>query len=188
MENKDSYNIPKEIVCGAYCGYYSCLASENKFDIIDRTIKSGLDYLQKANIELYPRHIIYRLIGNGAYWKEDYVHAIPYYEEYLSPNYAREQGNNYGEITNMLAVSYIKTNQAVKAQLLLEKYINENKNQLNENLEHASNVYHNMGRAYMLDDNKKQAIKYLNMSKEIQLKLFGTVNERTNQYIIECEQ
>lgn len=188
IENKDSYNIPKEIVCGAYCGYYSCLASENKFDIIDRTIKSGLDYLQKANIELYPRHIIYRLIGNGAYWKEDYVHAIPYYEEYLSPNYAREQGNNYGEITNMLAVSYIKTNQAVKAQLLLEKYINENKNQLNENLEHASNVYHNMGRAYMLDDNKKQAIKYLNMSKEIQLKLFGTVNERTNQYIIECEQ
>ena len=188
IETKDTYNIPKEIVCGAYCGYYSCLASENKFDVIDRTIKSGLDYLQNANVELYPRHIIYRLIGNGAYWKENYVHAIPYYEEYLSPNYAREQGNNYGEITNMLAVSYIKINQAAKAKVLLEGYLDNYSDHLNDSPEHASNVYHNLGRAYMLTNNKKKAIKYLKMSKELQLKLFEKVNEKTNQYIIECEQ
>ena len=188
IDNKDTYKIPPEIVCGAYCGYYSCLASENKFDVIDKTIKYGLYYLQYANVELYPPQAIYRFIGNGAYWKEDYVNAIPYYGEYLSPKYTHEQGRNFDEITNMLAVSYIRTNKPAKAQSLLEKYLNDCSDHLSDNPEHASNVYHNLGRAYMLTNNKKHAIKYLKMSKELQLKLFEKVNEKTNQYLIECEQ
>lgn len=184
IENKDNYIIPKEIVCGAYCGYYSCLASENKFDVIDRTIKSGLDYLQKANVELYPRHIIYRLIGNGAYWNEDYIHAIPYYEKYLSPDYVREEGESYDEITNMLAVSYILTNNVDKAQDLLLRYLNSSERTKNNHI--LANIYHNIGRTFMLQGNYSDARKYLQISKDLQISLYGDASDKTQQYLNEC--
>jgi len=49
-----------------------------------------------------------------------------------------------------------------------------------------ANVYHNLGRAYMLNGKTKEALAYLNKSKDLQLKLYGDVTERTQQYIKEC--
>ena len=46
---------------------------------------------------------------------------------------------------------------------------------------------HNMGRAYMLRKQYKQAKTYLEQAKTLQIQLSGSVFERTEQYLSELE-
>lgn len=48
----------------------------------------------------------------------------------------------------------------------------------------ATNL-HNLGRAYMLKGENKNAITYLEEAKSLQLDIEGTVNNKTNQYLNE---
>lgn len=182
--NNSIYN---ENVCGAYCNLALYYAVNEDFLHADSIINKGIPYLSKANNEFYPPHSIYRFVGNGAYWKKNYTMAIKYYEEYLKPQYSREQGTNYEEIVNQLSVAYILSDNPVKAKSLLSSFLKTDETRLKtDNIAVLSNIYHNLGRASMLSGSKSEALKLLNMSKELQLDIYGEVSERTLQYIKEC--
>ena len=84
----------------------------------------------------------------------------------------------------MLAVSYILTDNADKAQYLLLNYLKSNRTHLNDDI--AANIYHNLGRTYMLKGNANEALKYLMKSKDLQMSIYGKVSDKTQQYITEC--
>jgi len=52
------------------------------------------------------------------------------------------------------------------------------------NIVYAINI-HNLGRAYMLKGDTKNAIKYLEEAKALQLAIDGTIDKKTNQYLNE---
>lgn len=56
-----------------------------------------------------------------------------------------------------------------------------------DNISLLANIYHNLGRAYMMQGDKKEALTFLNRSSEIQQQVFGKTTERTLQYINECK-
>ena len=47
-------------------------------------------------------------------------------------------------------------------------------------------MYHNLGRAYMLQQDYANALLYLNKSKDLQIKLNGKAMQRTLDYIKDC--
>ena len=182
----DSIAEYDENICGSYCNLALCYSMKGLYLNVDETIKQALPYLEKANNDIYRPHTIYRLVGNGAYWNQDYQNAIKYYEKYLAPTNKRETGTNYEEIVNQLSVSYILSGQPAKAETLLCDFIkNDEPKLIKEDSPILANVYHNLGRAYMLNGAKSNALKYLNKSKERQIKLYGEASERTLQYITE---
>lgn len=48
-------------------------------------------------------------------------------------------------------------------------------------------IYHNLGRAYMLQSDYDEALKWLYKSRDIQKSINGSVTEKTANYIKECE-
>ena len=178
---------PNENTCGAYCNLTLCYSMKGLYDLVDGTIAKAMPYIMKANNMNFEPYSIYRFAGNGAYWNQDYLHAIKYYESYIDPSHKREHGSSYEEIVNMLGVSYILSGQPAKAQSLLNSFLKTDGSRLKkEDSPVLANVYHNLGRAYMLNGKTKEALAYLNKSKDLQLKLYGDVTERTQQYIKEC--
>lgn len=183
----DSIDAPNENICGAYCNLALCYSQKGNYKAVDNVISKGLPYLSQASIQGYPSNMIYRFAGNGAYWKQDYPNAIKYYECYFSSN-ERESGTNYEEITNQLSVSYIFSGHPEKAKDLLERLLSYDEDRLKrENTQSLATVYHNLGRAYMLLNNKSSALKFLTESKNLQNKIYGEVAERTLLYIQECQ-
>jgi len=183
----DSIDAPNENICGAYCNLALCYSQKGNYKAVDNVISKGLLYLSQASIQGYPSDMIYRFAGNGAYWKQDYPNAIKYYERYFSSN-ERESGTNYEEITNQLSVSYIFSGHPEKAKDLLERLLSSDEDRLKrENAQTLATVYHNLGRAYMLLNNKSSALKFLTESKNLQNTIYGKVAERTLLYIQECQ-
>ena len=183
----DSIDAPNENICGAYCNLALCYSQKGNYKAVDNVISKGLLYLSQASIQGYPSDMIYRFAGNGAYWKQDYPNAIKYYERYFSSN-ERESGTNYEEITNQLSVSYIFSGHPEKAKDLLERLLSSDEDRLKrENAQTLATVYHNLGRAYMLLNDKSSALKFLTESKNLQNTIYGKVAERTLLYIQECQ-
>ena len=183
----DSIDAPNENICGAYCNLALCYSQKGNYKAVDNVISKGRPYLSKANIQGYPSNMIYRFAGNGAYWKQDYPNAIKYYVRYFTSN-ERESGTNYEEITNQLSVSYIFSGHPEKAKDLLERLLSTDEDRLKrENAQTLATVYHNLGRAYMLLNNKSSALKFLTESKNLQNTIYGEVAERTLLYIQECQ-
>lgn len=183
----DSIDALNKIICGAYCNLALCYSQKGNYKAVDNVISKGLPYLSKANIQGYPSNMIYRFAGNGAYWKQDYPNAIKYYERYFSSN-DREQDTNIEEITNELSVSYILSDHPEKAKTLLERLLSTDEERLKrEKAQTLAIVYHNLGRAYMLLNDKSSALKYLIESKDLQSAIYGEVAERTLLYMQECQ-
>ena len=183
----NSLDTPDESICGAYCNLASCYSQKKNYEAVDIVISKGLLYLSQTGIEDYPAHMLYRFAGNGAYWIQDYPNAIKYYELYFSSP-KRESGTNYEEITNQLSVSYIFSGHPEKAKKQLERLLKTDEERLkNENVQTLATVYHNLGRAYMLLDDKTSALVYLKKSKDVQTSLYDEVAERTLLYIQECQ-
>lgn len=183
----DSIDALNKIICGAYCNLALCYSQKGNYKAVDNVISKGLPYLSKANIQGYPSNMIYRFAGNGAYWKQDYPNAIKYYERYFTSN-ERESGTNYEEITNQLSVSHIFSGHPEKAKDLLERLLSTDEERLKrEKAQTLATVYHNLGRAYMLLNDKSSALKYLIESKDLQSAIYGEVAERTLLYMQECQ-
>ena len=183
----DIIDAPNENICGAYCNLALCYSQKGNYKAVDNVISKGLPYLSKANIQGYPSNMIYRFAGNGAYWKQDYPNAIKYYERYFSSNEI-EQDANIEEITNQLSVSYIFSDHPEKAKDLLERLLSTDEERLKrEKAQTLAIVYHNLGRAYMLLNDKSSALKYLIESKDLQSAIYGEVAERTLLYMQECQ-
>ncbi len=184
---RNHFLIPQEEICGAYCNLALCHSVLGDFASVRQIESEAIIYLTEANIQDYATQMFYRFVGNGAYWTENYEQAIVYYEKYLNPQYVKEKGTSYEEITNQLSVSYIKSNYPSKAKdLLLSLLCKEETVLEKDNKELLATIYHNLGRAYMLLQDKKNALSYLNKSRDLQILLYENVAERTEQYIQEC--
>lgn len=188
IESADQMNFINKSVCGAYCNLALCFSYLDKLPELEAFVPTAISFLEKAKDKQYPVHSLYRFIGNGAYWRQYYAQAIKYYELYLLPGNAREEGKSYDEITNQLSVSYILSGNIKNAKTLLIVYLkNEEKRLKVEDQQTLANVYHNLGRAYMLEGSKTDALLYLKKSGELQVILYGEISERTQLYINECK-
>ena len=78
-----------------------------------------------------------------------------------------------------------KTEDAVQALLQAQDIAISN---FGENSYQLETIYHNLGRAYMMLSNYKQALNWLGKSRDLQLKNNGSVMERTEKYIKECNE
>ena len=97
-------------------------------------------------------------------------------------------GTNYEEIANQLAVSYLFSNKPQEAQALLKKIVLSESEKLDkENRGLLAMIYHNLGRSEMLMNNIESAKKSLEKSKELQIKVFGQVTEKTQNYLDEIK-
>ena len=175
-------------VCGSYCNIVLCYSINGQYNIVDNLISNCMGYFQSVNDGEFPICSLYRFAGNGAYWKQDYVNAIKYYELYFANVDNREMGTNYEEIANQLAVSYLFSNKPQEAQALLKKIVLSESEKLDkENRGLLAMIYHNLGRSEMLMNNIESAKKSLEKSKELQIKVFGQVTEKTQNYLDEIK-
>lgn len=83
---------------------------------------------------------------------------------------------------------YLKCGKPTKAISPLNEGIRIAKKSLTNKDQWLSILYHNLGRAYMLNSNFSEAVAYFNMSKNLQLKISGKITQRTQDYINECLQ
>ena len=156
--------------------------------IADNVISNCIGYFQSVNDSEFLICSLYRFAGNGAYWKQDYKKAIYYYELYFENVEKKEIGTNYEEIANQLAVSYLSSDKPQNAQMLLKKIVLSESEKLDkENRGLLAMIYHNLGRSEMLMNNIKSAKKALEKSKELQIKVFGQVTEKTRKYLDEIK-
>lgn len=81
----------------------------------------------------------------------------------------------------------IKTNNSSKAIDVLEDGIKLCLKDIGNEFALLTTMYHNLGRAYMLEQDYARALLYLNKSKDLQIKLNGYAMQRTLDYIKECE-
>ena len=81
----------------------------------------------------------------------------------------------------------IKTNENSRATDVLKNGIKLCVESLGEDYALLTTMYHNLGRAYMLQQDYANALLYLNKSKDLQIKLNGKAMQRTLDYIKECE-
>ena len=81
----------------------------------------------------------------------------------------------------------IKTNENTRAADVLKKGIELCIESIGEDYGLLTTMYHNLGRAYMLQHDYANALLYLNKSKDLQMKLNDKVMQRTLDYISECE-
>jgi len=190
MYNTEIRNLiesPNRNICSSYCFLAMYLSVLKEYDKVQEVLTDGLDYLKEANLTDYPPHMLYRFAGNGSYSTNDYKTAISYYEKYIDSNNPKEGATNYEEIVNMLSVAYILSGYSEKAQKLLKSFLKDNEDaMIVNNPTILANIYHNLGRSMMLVRSYKDALIYLNKSKDLQMKLYGEVTSRTSDYINEC--
>lgn len=86
----------------------------------------------------------------------------------------------------MEILSYVDNNLLDEA-ILIGSNILANMEVDEGNLPVMGNILHNLGRAYLLKNNYENAKECLIKSKEFQIKVEGKANERTLNYIQECE-
>lgn len=82
---------------------------------------------------------------------------------------------------------YIGDKKYAESIDVLKKGVSFVKEKLGESNQWLAMMYHNLGRAYMLQQDNANALFYLNKSKEIQILLNGKAMQRTIDYINECE-
>ena len=186
-EIRNLIESPNRDICSSYCFLTMYLSASKEYDKVQKVLTDGFDYLKEANLTDYPPHMLYRFAGNGSYSTNDYTTAISYYEKYVDSNNPKEGATNYEEIVNMLSVAYILSGYSEKAQKLLKSFLIDNEDaMIVNNPTILANIYHNLGRSLMLIRNYKDALIYLNKSKDLQMKLYGEVTSRTIDYINEC--
>ena len=186
-EIRNLIESPNRDICSSYCFLTMFLLASKEYDKVQDVLTNGFDYLKEANFTDYPPHMLYRFAGNGSYDINDYSTAISYYEKYIDSNNPKEGATNYEEIVNMLSVAYILSDYPDKAQKLLKSFLKDNEDAMIEtNPTILANIYHNLGRSMMLVRSYKDALIYLNKSKDLQMKLYGEVASRTSDYINEC--
>lgn len=184
---KDCMPPCQEDIQGAYGHLLQYLAFDGKREKVDSILPDALAYIENCPNKLEEIALIYRLIGNGAYWNQHYDIAIPFYEKYLATGF-RENGTSYLEIPNMLAVAYILSGSHTKAVPLLTNHIKKYKQDIDADLNLKCLILHNLGRAYMLDGDKKKALNYLLESNEIFKSVTGQDNPKTTEYISACQE
>ena len=81
----------------------------------------------------------------------------------------------------------LKTNDSSKAIDVLEDGIKLCLKNIGNEFALLTTMYHNLGRAYMLEQDYARALLYLNKSKDLQIKLNGYAMQRTLDNIKECE-
>ena len=121
--------------------------------------------------------------------EKDYVLEYQFLKERKQKSFDKYGGNTpfYAWICNRLSIYEMNKEMFEEARgnnMIAEKlyYQLEGKNSYN----YAAAI-HNKGRMLMLEGKYKQALKYLNESKQIQFEVNGNVSEMTELYIQELE-
>ena len=186
FDKSDSWGGYNEDIAYSSVLYLQLVAMEGAQEELDESFPRAAAYISKSGKEA-AMSILYRAVGNGAYWGGHCEMAIPYYEKYLALPY-REEGLSYLEITNMLSVCYLLTGNHERAGELLRSLLKTYEKELSENLEIKSQVLHNYGKALMLGGNNTEARKYLTEANNLFRQLTGRDNPKTMEYIRKLEE
>lgn len=182
---RDDIGECSEEFLGSLFKYLQLLAYFGDEDKLNALLPEAVLTVEKCKNQYCTMALLYRLIGNGAYWSERYELAIPYYEKYIESG-GDNSGNSMIEIPNMLAVSYILTNRPKNALPVLTELLHNH--DLENHIDLKATILHNLGRTLMLLGQKSKARKYLTESNNLSKQLYGEDNPRTIQYIKECDK
>lgn len=172
---------------GSLYRYLQLLAYYGQESELNELLPEAIETVQNCKNQYCTLALLYRLIGNGAYWSQRYKLAIPFYEKYIAEG-GDNAGNSMIEIPNMLAVSYILTNEPDPESALAILSNLEKNDELDNLPDLKATVLHNLGRTLMLLNRKSEAIKYLTESNSLFKSIHGQDNSRTIQYIKECAE
>ena len=174
-----------ENVLSGTARYLQIIAKEGDFSDVDTIFPEALSYAAKSSNET-DICLLYRFVGNGYYWANNYIQAIPYYEKYNAMG-RKEDGLSFLEIPNMLAVCYILTDQQDNAKDILFGLMERYKDEIEDNPSMKSLIYHNYGRALMLSGQYKDATVYLSIANQTYKEITGEDNPKTLIYLEECK-
>lgn len=134
--------------------------------------------------DIYVRHLTIWAIDcyNANYLDE----ARMLFEE-IKSYYPNMSDNTKVAYNSQYGYFLIKTNESGKAVDILKEGIKLCKDTFGENYALLTTMYHNLGRAYMLQQDYANALLFFNTSKTLQIKLNGNAMQRTLDYIKECE-
>ena len=144
--------------------------------------------LEQADLEMYNIYgnTVSEIVGfyennlseAESIWRESITH--------IESKYNR-QNATYATLINGLGVVMLKTDRTNEALNWFRK-VQKIYEQLNKTADNDyATILHNMGRAYMLRKQYKQAKTYLEQAQTLQIQLSGSVFERTEQYLSELE-
>jgi hypothetical protein len=144
--------------------------------------------LEEADLEMYNIYgnTVSKIVGfyennlseAESLWRESITH--------IESKYNR-QNATYATLINGLGVVILKTDRANEALNWFSK-VQKIYEQLNKTADNDyATILHNMGRAYMLRKQYKQAKTYLEQAKNLQIQLSDRVFERTEQYLSELK-
>ncbi len=132
----------------------------------------------------YARHLIQWAVychKNGDKEKyEELFSEINKLMPYLSKETKAAYYSNKGYI-------YIGEKDYTESIKILREGISMVVDELGKSNKWLETMYHNLGRAYMLNQDYKNALLYLNKSKDLQIQLNGHAMQRTLDYLKECE-
>lgn len=195
---EDALSLYEEIICmknyigecsveylESLCKYLQLLAYFGNETQLKELLPEVILTMETCKNQYWTLALLYRLIGNGAFLNERYKLAIPFYEKYIEEG-GDEVGQSKFEIQNMLAVSYLHSNNPKKALSVLKEL--SHKKELDCFLDLKVTILHNLGRTLMLLGKKTEALKYLIESNNLYHQQCGKDNPRTLQYINECDK
>ena len=180
--NDSTNSLTKKVL---YFDMYSLYSKMQQYDEAIKYAKLVAPYLKEIDgNEVYAKYLIL--------WAVDCVNAHQFHK---AQKLFEEAKNLFSVISDNVKVTYysqygfylMKTNDSSRAIGILKNGIKLCVESLGKDHEFLINMYHNLGRAYMLQQDYANALLYLNKSKDLQIKLNGKSIQRTLDYIKECE-
>ncbi len=178
-----------------------------KQDEFKKTLYQNIMYLQ-SKLDNYNEAIRYAELAYPYVKKMDDAdsyarHLITWALELIKSEQKKKATNLFNEVEKLLPTLSNQTKilyysqhgyadivlgNTVNAITVLNKGIELYIAEKGEDKELLQTMYHNLGRAYMLQQDIINALLYLNKSKDLQLLLEGKVQQKTLDYIKECEE
>lgn len=173
--------------------YSDCLALQkaNKIDESIALSSSFYSKIREENLEETQLYLdFFNLFVDNYRLKNDLDSIVLFCEsekKHLKQKKLSSKSLAYFDACNAVGVEYLKQNKLQEAMSNFkegERFCSSMFDK--ENSRHAL-IYHNIGRCYMLQKDYDNARRYLVKSKDLQVQLFGTANERTLLYLQEVE-
>lgn len=168
-----------------YYDMYSLCSKMQKYDEAVKYAELAAPYIKEIDgNDVYARHL--------TMWAIDCSNAQQFNKAQML---FEETKGLFSVISDSTKVVYysqygfylIKTNDSTKAIDVLEDGIKLCLKNIGNEFALLTTMYHNLGRAYMLEQDYARALLYLNKSKDLQIRLNGYAMQRTLDYIKECE-
>lgn len=180
--NDSTNSLTRKIL---YYDIYSLYSQMQKYEDAVRYAELSAPYIKEIDgIDTYAKHLTMWALDCSKINHSSEAQSLFAKAKELFPTLSDKSKVTY---YSQFGFYLIKTNASFKAIEILKNGIKLCVETLGENYALLTTMYHNLGRAYMLQQDLANALLYLNKSKDLQVQLNGYAMQRTLDYIKECE-